>query len=73
VFFGGLVLPVSEFVPPVQALAALLPVTHGMALLQDLMLGGGIDEPWQLAALAMIAAVTLSLSWVLLRRRMRRI
>jgi ABC-2 type transport system permease protein len=73
VFFGGLVLPVSEFVPPVQALAALLPVTHGMALLQDLMLGGGIDEPWQLAALAMIAAVTLSLSWALLRRRMRRI
>jgi ABC-2 type transport system permease protein len=73
VFFSGLVLPVSEFAAPVQALAAALPVTHGMALLQDLLLTGQARASWHLIALVVIAAVGLLASWALLRRRMSRI
>jgi ABC-2 type transport system permease protein len=72
VFFGGFVLSIDEFTAPVRAIAYALPVTHGIRLLQDIMLRGGTDEPWQLAALALIALVTLSLAWVLLRRSMTR-
>ena len=49
-----------------------LPVTHGIRLLQDVMLRGGTDELWQFAALAVIALVTLALAWILLRRSMTR-
>lgn len=73
VFFSGLVLPVSEFAMPVQALAAMLPVTHGMALLQDLLLTGGTRGSWHLVALIGIALVGIVLAWFLLRRRMARI
>ncbi len=54
-----------------RALAYALPVTHGIQLLQDLMLRGSIGQVWQLAALGGIAAVTLVLAWMLLRRGMR--
>ena len=40
VFFSGFVLSIDQFTPPVRALAYLLPVTHGIQLLQDLMLRG---------------------------------
>lgn len=71
VFFSGFVLAIDEFTPPVRALAYTLPVTHGIQLLQDLMLRGSIGQVWQLAALGGIAAVTLVLAWMLLRRGMR--
>ncbi|HEX8025969.1 MAG TPA: ABC transporter permease [Candidatus Limnocylindrales bacterium] len=70
-FFSGFVIRIEEFQPVVQAGAYLLPVTHGIRLLQDLLLRGTITHPWQLLALAGIAAVTLLLSWVLVRREMR--
>ncbi len=73
VFFSGLVLPVSQFVPAVQVVAGLLPVTHAMALLQDVMLTGSTSAWWQLGALIAIAAVTMVLSWLILRRRMSRL
>jgi ABC-2 type transport system permease protein len=73
VFFSGLVLPVSQFVPAVQVVAGLLPVTHAMALLQDVMLTGSTNAWWQLGALIAIAAVTMVLSWLILRRRMSRL
>jgi ABC-2 type transport system permease protein len=70
-FFSGFVLRIEEFDPAVQAAAYLLPVTHGIALLQDLFLRGALQQPWQLGALAVIAAVLLTVSWLLLRREMR--
>jgi ABC-2 type transport system permease protein len=70
-FFSGFVLRIDEFEAPVQAAAYLLPVTHGISLLQDLFLRGYIERPWQLAALTVIAVVLLAASWFLLRREMR--
>ncbi len=71
VFFSGFVLAVDEFTPPVRALAYGLPVTHGIQLLQDFMLRGSTTHLWQLAALGVIAAVTLVAAWIVLRREMR--
>ena len=72
VFFSGFVLSIDEFTPAVRAFANLLPVTHGIQLIQDLMLRGSTNEPWRFAALGAIAAVTLFGSWLLLRRAMSR-
>ena len=70
-FFSGFILPIAEFTQPVQVAAQVLPVTHGIRLLQDLLLRGSIVHPWQVGALATIAVVLLSASWVLLRREFR--
>jgi len=70
-FFSGFVLRIEEFEVPVQIGAYFLPVTHGIRLVQDLMLRGTITHLWQLVALGSIAAVLLVTSWVLLRREMR--
>ncbi len=70
-FFSGFILATEEFQPVVQAATNILPVTHGIALLQDTMLTGSIGEPWQLVALGGIGAAVLSLSWLLLRRELR--
>ena len=72
VFFSGFVLAISEFTAPVRALAFLLPVTHGIRLMQDIMLRGGTTQNWEFAALLAIAAVTLGVSWFGLRRGMTR-
>ncbi|HSL75301.1 MAG TPA: ABC transporter permease [Candidatus Limnocylindrales bacterium] len=71
VFFSGFVLAIDQFTAPVRALAYTLPVTHGIQLLQDLMLRGSTNHVWQAGALAVIAAVTLLAAWLLLRRNMR--
>jgi ABC-2 type transport system permease protein len=71
VFFSGFVLSIDEFSEPVRALAYLLPVTHGITLLQDLMLRGTTNATWEFGALALISAVTLFIAWVLMRRSMR--
>jgi len=72
VFFSGFVLSIDEFNAPVRAVAYLLPVTHGIRLLQDVMLRGGTREVWEFGALAAIAMVTLFGAWLLLRRGMTR-
>jgi ABC-2 type transport system permease protein len=72
VFFSGFVIAISEFTDPVRALAFLLPVTHGIRLMQDIMLRGGTTQTWEFAALLAIAAVTLAWSWLGLRRVMTR-
>ena len=72
VFFSGFVLPISEFSAPVRAVAYMLPVTHGIRLLQDLMLRGTTNNGWEFVALGIIALVTLALAWILLRRGMTR-
>ena len=72
VFFSGFVVAISEFSEPVRALAFLLPVTHGIRLMQDIMLRGGTTQTWEFAALGLIAAVTLVAAWTGLRRGMAR-
>jgi ABC-2 type transport system permease protein len=71
VFFSGFVLGIDQFTPVIRGLAYMLPVTHGIALLQDFLLRGGTNQQWQLAALGAIAAVTLVAAWLGLRRNMR--
>jgi ABC-2 type transport system permease protein len=71
VFFSGLVLPVEEFNPAVQVVSYSLPVTHGIQLLQDVMLRGGTYAWWQVTALAVIGIVLLVLTTILLRRAIR--
>ena len=70
-FFSGFVLRIEEFQPAVQAGAYALPVTHGITLMQEIMLGGSIVHSWQLLALGVIAFVLLAFSWALLWREMR--
>jgi ABC-2 type transport system permease protein len=72
VFFSGFVIAISEFTAPVRALAYLLPVTHGIRLMQDIMLRGATTQQWEYAALLTIAVVTLAVSWFGLRRGMTR-
>ncbi|HKO32998.1 MAG TPA: ABC transporter permease [Candidatus Limnocylindria bacterium] len=71
VFFSGFVLPVQDFIGPVQYLAYLLPVTHGIALLQDAMLRGTITEPWMVGALAAIGIVLYLVSLLRMRAILR--
>jgi ABC-type polysaccharide/polyol phosphate export permease len=52
-------------------IAYALPVTHGIQLLQDLMLRGTTTHAWQAVVLIGIALVTLVAAWLLLRRNMR--
>ena len=72
VFFSGFVLPVSDFVEWMQPLAYVLPVTHGIATLQDTMLRGGVQETWMLGALAGGGLFLYAISLLSLRRILRR-
>ena len=72
VFFSGFVLPISEFTDAVKVVAYALPVTHGIRLIQDLMLRGELVETWEVGVLAVEAAILLVLCWVLLRRGLQR-
>jgi ABC-2 type transport system permease protein len=71
VFFSGFVLPVSDFAQWTQYIAYALPVTHGIATLQDHMLRGAVGSPWMLAALAGIGLVLYTVSLLRLRRILR--
>ncbi len=71
VFFSGFVLPVHEFREGVQYGAYALPVTHGIRLLQDLMLRGDTTSWWQLGVLGALAGGFLILTVMLLRRTLR--
>ena len=70
-FFSGFVLHIEEFQPAVQVAAYLLPVTHGISLLQGEFLSGTLAHPWQLIALVGIAGSLLLVSWTLLWRELR--
>ena len=72
VFFSGFVLSISEFNEPVRAFAYTLPVTHGIRLIQDIMLRGAVTQFWAYGVLAIIAIATLGFSWLVLRRGMTR-
>lgn len=72
VFFSGFVLPVEDFIGPVQYLAYVLPVTHGIETLQQAMLRGSVTSTWMLAALAGIGLLLFVASLLRLRRVLRR-
>lgn len=72
VFFSGFVLPVHEFAVFLQPVSYALPVTHGIRLLQDLMLRGGTVAWWQVGVLAGIGLALLLLTSIMLRRQLRR-
>jgi ABC-2 type transport system permease protein len=72
VFFSGFVLPVSDFADWTQYLAYALPVTHGIATLQEHMLRGAVDSTWMLWALLGIGVVLYVGSLIRLRRILKR-
>jgi ABC-2 type transport system permease protein len=71
VFFSGFVLPVTDFAEWTQYIAYALPVTHGIATLQDHMLRGAVGTPWMLVALAGIGLLLYVGSLMRLRRILR--
>lgn len=70
VFFSGIVLPVQDFRVPVQVLSYVLPVTHGITLLQNVMLRGEIGDVWQIAVLGVEGLILFILTALLLRRQL---
>ncbi len=71
VFFSGFVLPVQDFIGAVQYFAYALPVTHGIATLQETMLRGEVTTTWMIAALAGIGVALYLLSLLRLRAILR--
>jgi len=71
VFFSGFVLPVSDFAEWTQYIAYALPVTHGIATLQEHMLRGGVADEWMLVMLGIIGLVLYVVSLLRLRRVLR--
>ena len=72
VFFSGFVLPVTDFAEWTQYIAYALPVTHGIATLQEHMLRGVVSEQWMLAVLGIIGLILYVGSLLRLRRVLRR-
>lgn len=73
VFFSGFVLSIDEFNMAVRSVAHVLPVTHGIRLIQDIMLRGSIAHLWQVGMLGLIAGLMLLFSWIGLRRGMTKL
>jgi len=71
VFFSGFVLPLDQFITPLRIAAYSLPVTHGIQLLQDLMLRGGTNQGWELLVLGGIGVALFLLTSLTVRRNLR--
>jgi ABC-2 type transport system permease protein len=71
VFFSGFVLPLDQFITPLRIAAYSLPVTHGIQLLQDLMLRGGTNQGWELLVLGGIGIALFLLTSLTVRRNLR--
>lgn len=70
VFFSGFVLPLDQFITPLRIAAYSLPVTHGIQLLQDLMLRGGTNQGWELLVLGGIGIGLFLLTSLTVRRNL---
>ena len=73
VFFSGFVLPVADFIPAVRPVAWALPVTHGIATLQELMLRGEVRSTWMIGALVGIGVALYVIALLRLRRIVHRV
>jgi ABC-2 type transport system permease protein len=71
VFLSGLVLPISDFASWIEPIAYLLPVTHGIAALQESMLRGELTSGWTAMTLGAMGIGLYLLAIVLLRRALR--
>jgi ABC-2 type transport system permease protein len=71
VFFGGFVLPLTEFQPLLRDVAYALPVTAAISLLQDWMLRGSLLRPWELGILAGLGLLLFVLTALQLQRVVR--
>jgi ABC-2 type transport system permease protein len=72
IFFSGFFLAMDSFLPAVRVVSYLLPITHGISGLKDLMLRGVPPEPQVWIALSLIALVTFLAVAALTRRDCRR-
>jgi ABC-2 type transport system permease protein len=70
IFFSGFVINLNLFSQPVQVVSSLIPVTHAISQLQNVMLFGEAPDIRAMTALGAIAAVSILLGWYLLRRSM---
>ena len=73
VFFSGFVLPVEDFIEAVRPVAYALPVTHGIATLQEAMLRGEVSSVWMLGVLGGIGLLLYVIALLRLRRLMHRV
>jgi ABC-2 type transport system permease protein len=71
VFFSGFVLPLDQFTAPLRIAAYSLPVTHGIQLLQDLMLRGGTNQGWEVLVLGAIGVLLFVVTSFTVRRNLR--
>ncbi len=71
VFLSGLVLPVTDFASWIEPIAYLLPVTHGIAGLQESMLRGELQSTWVVPVLAAMAIGLFGVAVILMRRTLR--
>ena len=72
-FLSGLVLPISSFAAWMEPIAYLLPVTHGIAALQETMLRGSLTDTWMAGALVAMAMGYFLVAVWLLRRTLRNV
>ena len=70
VFFSGFVLPLDQFLPAARYFAYIIPVTHGIRLLQDVMLRGGTYAIWEIWVLGGIGVLLFVVTGLTLRRNM---
>lgn len=72
VFFSGFFLRVDTIWEPIRAVSYSLPVTYGVANLQVVMLRGGTPETLLLVSLAGLGLFFTLLSYIMLRRELKR-
>jgi ABC-2 type transport system permease protein len=72
VFFSGFVLPLDEFIPAARFFSYALPVTHGIQLLQEVMLRGAASSVWELWLLLAIGAILFLITTFTLQRSLSR-
>lgn len=72
IFFTGLILPLDQLIPPVQALSFLAPGTYGISALHDVMFRGLRPDLTVLVGLAAYSLVTLGASWWVMKRHVTR-
>lgn len=71
VVFGGFLIPLEDFSPAIRSVAWILPATHAIPMLRDVMLLGGLPPTLDLAILGLLGLITLAGAWLLLGRLMR--
>jgi ABC-2 type transport system permease protein len=73
IFFSGLFISLDSFARPALAVSYLIPMTHGVAGFQRLMLRGLAPLPLTWIGLGAIAAATFALVVLLTRRQFQRV